>query len=52
MLAEPLAYDSTVKVHMTHNISNIQLAEVRLDRNMTIYQIKTVVEKRYGSDAN
>jgi len=37
MQSEPLAYDTTVKVNMTHNISSIQMAEVRLDLQMTIF---------------
>jgi hypothetical protein len=37
MLADPIAYDTTVKVNMTHNISSNKLAEVRLDLGMTIY---------------
>lgn len=28
------------------------MAEVRLDTQMTVFQIKLHVEKRYGSDAN
>lgn len=52
MQSQPLAYDTTVKVDMTHNISSLQMAEVRLDITMTVFQVKSQVEKRYGSDAN
>lgn len=52
MLSEPLAYDTTVKLNMTHNVSSVKMAELRFDVNMTVFQVKLQVEKKYGSDAS
>ncbi|CAD8098468.1 unnamed protein product [Paramecium primaurelia] len=50
MIAEPLAYDSTVKLTLTHNISTNKMIDIRFDLMQTIGSIKESIEKRYGSD--
>ena len=33
-------YDTSVKLNMTHNISSSCMNEIRMDLNMTIWEIK------------
>lgn len=51
MIAQPLAYDTTIKLNLTHNISSNKMIMVRFDIMQSIASVKEQIEKRYGSDA-
>jgi hypothetical protein len=41
-----------VILHLTHNLTVSKIPEIRFDLQSTIEQVKTHIEKRYGSSAD
>jgi tubulin-specific chaperone B len=39
----------TIKLNLTHNISEYKMLEIRFDLEQTILSVKESIEKRYGT---